>query len=121
MNVKLSQYMELMYKVGVVCDEKGKDTQKIVRPRVQHMDQSSLNVPEDTNWAHCFHPSAPQIFGNNGKKFEDGESGIGETPNWFLQGTYVMTTKSTSSGQETIMVGAIPTMGKEEGGGGGGQ
>ena len=32
----------------------------------------------------------------------------------------LMTTKSTSSGQETIMVGAIPTMGKEEGGGGGG-
>jgi hypothetical protein len=79
------------------------------------MDQSELNVPEDTNWSHVVDPHHPQIFGNNGKPFQEGEYGIGRTPNMFRQGTYLASIKSTSSSQETICLGAIPTMGGKGG------
>src|SRR5262245_59474972 len=111
MNINNSQYHERFVKIGVSCDEKGKDPQICVRPRVHHMDQSELEVPQELNWAHCVDPHAPQIFGNNGEKFEDGLSGIGQTPNWFGQGTMLATMKVTATGQETIVLGAIPTMG----------
>jgi hypothetical protein len=114
-----SRYMEgtgtNIIKTGISVDEKGEDPQGIYRPRVQNMDQSELQTPDEVNWGHCLSPHAPQIFGNNGKKFEDGEHGIGETPNWFLKGTMLASIKSSASMQETIILGAIPQIGKEKG------
>jgi hypothetical protein len=106
-----SRFLEQLVKVGIVCDDRGNDPQVAVRPRVHYMDISELDVPGDTNWSHCFDPHHPQIFGNNGQEFQDGEHGFGVTPNNFCQGTYLASLRGTSSGQETFVLGAIPTMG----------
>src|SRR6266487_4537119 len=106
-----SKWLEQLVKIGIVCDDRGNDPQKVVRPRLHNLDISELQVPEDTNWAHCFSPHHPQIFGNNGQEFQEGEHGLGETPNNFCQGTYVASLRATSSGQESIVLGAIPTIG----------
>jgi len=115
MNINTSRFMERFLKVGVVVDDRGKDPQQVVRPRVQYMDQSGLQMPDEANWTHCMSPTQPQIFGKNGQKFGDGEHGIGETPNNFLKGSIISAVKGTSSDQETFCIGCIPTLGKGQG------
>lgn len=112
-----SKYMEgtgsNIIKMGISVDEKGEDPQGIFRPRIQNMDQSELNMPDEANWGHVVSPHAPQIFGKNGQKLGDGEQGIGETPNWFCKGTSIASIKSSASGQELIVLGALPQMGSK--------
>src|SRR6266566_2311646 len=109
----MSRYKEGSdYVVGIVCDDRGNDPQNAVRPRVHTMDTSELSVPDETVWAYCLDRTHPQIFGNNGQEFQDGEHGLGVTPNKYNQGTMLLCARGGSDGQTLYVVGgAIPTMG----------
>jgi len=92
---------------GICCDKPTKNPQKTGAPRVHTMDNTSLNVPDETPMSFMVNNTGhPQFYGMKDQQIQDGNSGVGE---YFpvQQGTYLVSQRAPDG---TLMtMGSLPT------------